>query len=264
MNGATGFVALGGGGVIYSLDNARTWSSGTISSGGWRGLCQVPGGFVAVAQAGPNYAATSSTGSTWTTRTMSSGQWRGCTYGAGKVVAVEGFPLSPSTRAAYSTDGGVSWSYTTCPSGEWLSVTYAHTIGFVAIANGGTNRAMTSPDGITWTARTIGTKPWRDIEWDGTRLWAVEFGGEVHTSTTGLSWSKNTTLSGSLTGIGVEPSGQIGISSEASTRLFISDDAGVSWGAPSSPVSDTWADIVGTYTVTLARPRASVGMILAN
>lgn len=248
QNGASGFVAVGGGGAMYSTDNARTWSSGSISAGGWRGVCAVPGGFVAVAQSGPNYAATSTTGSTWTTRTISSGYWRGCTYGAGTVVAVEGFTGSPSTRAAYSTNNGVTWSYTTCPSGEWLSVTYAHSLGlFVAVAVGGTNRAMTSPDGVTWTARTIASKPWRDIEWDGSNLWAVEFGGQVHTSPTGTSWSLNTTLSGSLTGLGVEPSGQISVSSEASTRLFLSDDGGTTWGTPATPVSDTWADIAGSW-----------------
>ncbi|HEY6018470.1 MAG TPA: hypothetical protein VIY48_00785, partial [Candidatus Paceibacterota bacterium] len=63
------------------------------------------------------------------------------------------------------------------------------------------NAAATSPDGITWTLRTLpSTVPWKGIAWNGTTFCAVAggttFGGTLSnaaaTSTDGITWAAQT------------------------------------------------------------------------
>ena len=49
---------------------------------------------------------------------------------------------------------------TAAEANSWNSVTYGNGL-FVAVANSGTHQAMTSPDGVTWTARRLATNNWR-------------------------------------------------------------------------------------------------------
>ena len=47
-------------------------------------------------------------------------------------------------------------------TGAWNAVTYGDS-KWVAVAGSGTNRAMTSTDGLTWTARTIDANTWNGV-----------------------------------------------------------------------------------------------------
>jgi hypothetical protein len=63
---------------------------------------------------------------------------------------------------------GVSWSNQTSPNtNTWRSIVYADSLGiFLAVADGGgAGKCMTSPDGLTWTARTISSDNWGDVAW---------------------------------------------------------------------------------------------------
>jgi hypothetical protein len=78
----------------------------------------------------------------------------------------------PSTQVIYSSDG-VNWLNPadglvpidgTNPN-SWFGVAWSPELGlFSAVAGSGTNRCMTSPDGITWTAFAV-LKTWSDIVW---------------------------------------------------------------------------------------------------
>jgi hypothetical protein len=62
----------------------------------------------------------------------------------------------------YSADG-ITWSPATeAQTNAWQSVTYGNGL-FVAVSSNGTNRVMTSPDGIIWTSRSIEANQWSGI-----------------------------------------------------------------------------------------------------
>lgn len=80
-------------------------------------------------------------------------------------------PVFPTKgRVATSTDG-LTWVRRNAASTvNWTSVCWSPTLGiFVAVGYGGTAtaRAMTSPDGITWTAQTTPSdnNNWYDVCW---------------------------------------------------------------------------------------------------
>ncbi len=87
-------------------------------------------------------------------------------------------------------------------------MTYGNDL-FVAVANSGSgNRVMTSPDGITWTARSsASSNQWNCVTYGGGLFVAVASSGtnnRVMTSSDGVAWtSQNTTSVGTNTWFGV-------------------------------------------------------------
>lgn len=80
----------------------------------------------------------------------------------------------------------------------WLSVCWSPELAiFCAVSQDGTNRVMTSPDGITWTARTASAaSTWSSVIWspDLNLFCAVANGGatRVMTSPDGVAWTSRT------------------------------------------------------------------------
>src|SRR5690606_38407705 len=70
---------------------------------------------------------------------------------------------------------------------------------FVAVANNGTNRVMTSPDGITWTLRSAAAvNTWYSVCYGEGQFVAVGDSGtgkQVMTSTNGINWTLDDTPS---------------------------------------------------------------------
>ena len=173
----------------HGIPTASQWTIGTTSgpsSVTRTGLIYAGGQFVALNSAGAGGGAlTSPDGITWTARTMPSlggGGWTGITYGGGQYVAVGG--------------------------------------GFIAFAGGvATTTCATSPDGVTWTARTLPVSG----------MWnAVGYGGglfvAVGASSTGASWT-----------------------------TFATSPDGITWTARTASVSGLWSDVAygsGRFVVT--------------
>ncbi|MDH3401932.1 MAG: hypothetical protein OEM03_13320 [Chromatiales bacterium] len=62
--------------------------------------------------------------------------------------------------------------------------------GSLFVAVGDLGKIVSSPDGITWTARTSGTtQRLNGVSWDGSRFLAVGDGGTILSSANGTSWS---------------------------------------------------------------------------
>ena len=147
------FVAVSGFGthVMTSLDGVTWTAAQTVPAAGYFGVTYGNGLFVAVAGNGP-YVMTSPDGITWTTQTGVA-YWLGCRHLRQRPVRRGGSrhrrrePGDDFARR-HHLDG-----QTAAEANIWYSVTYGNGL-FVAVAGSGTHRVMTSPDGITWTART--------------------------------------------------------------------------------------------------------------
>lgn len=155
--GAGLFVAVstGGGQSIATSPDGITWtlrSTALPSSQTWQPIAFGNGVFVVIAQ-NTSVAATSADGITWTQRTLpATASWNWVTYGVDRFVAV-----GTGTNAIFSTDNGVTWTTATTPpaSGTWNKVTYGNGLFLAVAGQASSTMASTSPDGITWTAKTL-------------------------------------------------------------------------------------------------------------
>lgn len=142
--GAGVFVAVGTNSVATSPDGI-TWTTRTIPNTAWRAISYGAGVFVAI---GAGSTVTSPDGITWTARTSVAANMGPITYGGGRFVVLS---QSAAGGGATSVDG-ISWTAITTVAGVTPnSVAYGAGV-FVAV---GTSGAMTSPDGLVWTARPI-------------------------------------------------------------------------------------------------------------
>ena len=82
-------------------------------------------------------------------------------------------------------------SRTAAEANLWSSITFGNNL-FVAIASNGTNRVMTSPDGITWTPQLAAeANQWLSVTFgDGLFVAVAQTGtNRVMTSTDGITWT---------------------------------------------------------------------------
>lgn len=154
-------------------------------------------------------------------------------YGNDIYVGVE-----TSGRDIVTSQDGINW---TARLGIALTSPYdyralAYGAGlFVCLSNSssgtGSPYAMTSPDGVTWTARTVPTEQWRNLKWSGTEFVAVcnPPGGTnyVYTSPDGLTWTKRTVATTEVRQ-GLAYGNGTWVVAEQSNTLY-STDGGVTW-----------------------------------
>ncbi len=180
------FVAVAPSKVMYSTDNADTWTELLSAqepdiAGSWESIAF--GGttgnkkFVVVGRGssgGDNRVSASSDGINWVVRrqepaTPAPGSidpaWYSVTYGGGYFVAVANVGNCNSNFYACAegvmrSSDGVTWNRVTLPTEAqgkcWMDVTYGEIDGigtFIAVGDCGTHRVMTSTDGgATWIA----------------------------------------------------------------------------------------------------------------
>lgn len=134
-------------------------------------------------------AATSPDGITWTQRSLPTSQaWTRLTFASGRFVAVSG---GPSQTAITSTDG-INWTASTMPFfTEWSDVAFGAGL-FLAVSSS-SGRAATSPNGTTWTARTLVNRSWGNVVYGNGRFVITTNGtsqsDEYTQSTDGISFS---------------------------------------------------------------------------
>jgi hypothetical protein len=145
-------VAVGASGVIRTSPDGVTWTgrtSGTaarLNAVTWFAAASL---FIVVGSGG--VILTSPDGITWTSRTSGTAvDLVGVTSNGSLAVAVggDGF-VTPVTRSA----NGTSWTNQNITSGPLASVAWSARFGLFCAA-GGFSNPQTSPDGVTWTART--------------------------------------------------------------------------------------------------------------
>ena len=127
--------------------------------------------------------------SAWALKTLpATAVWNKVIYGNGTFLAF----VSGSTAAATSTDGGNTWTARTLANLACTDGIYANGL-FVLVGSGGT--IQTSPDGITWTARTSGTTYLLNGIDYGNGIFVISMGqaeqssSQIATSTDGVTWT---------------------------------------------------------------------------
>jgi hypothetical protein len=191
-NGRFVTVPYGSSGSAYSSNEGASWSTGNLLvSRNWAAVGFGNSTFVAVANTA-SVCAISSDGNTWAQRNLpASRTWNGVAYGNGTWVAV----ASDAAFGAYSTDNGATWTQCVTPSGLF-NVAYGNGIW---VAVGPSPGGASSPDGITWTARTLPTVTsgnWLGVAYGNGRFVAVCAGSTTITqaavSYDGINWTQTT------------------------------------------------------------------------
>jgi hypothetical protein len=215
--------------------------------------------FVAV---GNEVAMSSPDGVTWTTRTIGSGNWTGITWDTtlAKFIAVR------SGASAISADG-INWTFyfqstydhiwdaqSAAESTVWTAITWSPELSlFVAVARNGTNRVMSSPDGITWTARSTSAYSWNSIAWSPelSLFVAIEADGAQKslTSPDGITWTERSTPTGNWLSVIFANSMFIALAF-ASNKAITSTD-GINWTERTTAASANWTGLAWSPSLSL-------------
>lgn len=92
-----------------------------------------------------------------------------------------------SNTAFVTSNNGSVWTKQTVTSRAWSAPAWNGTV-FCAVASGSAV-AITSPDGVTWTERTLPVSTlWNSVEWDGS-VFIAQGGYGLATSPDGITWT---------------------------------------------------------------------------
>lgn len=153
------------------------------------------------------------------------------------------------------------WNEELVTANQWINMTYAPEIRtFCAIGSSGTNRALLSQDGETWTSYPVAVNnTWTAVAWSNTlRLFvAVAFDGttsdNVMTSADGQTWtSQSSPQANQWYSVCWSPALKLfcATSLNGTNRVMTSSD-GVAWNVQSSPTdqwySVCWADYLNLF-----------------
>lgn len=101
---------------------------------------------------------------------------------------------------AWSSFRPLEWTAATAAEANaWRGSAWSPELAiFAAVSNDGTNRVMTSPDGIAWTSRLVLTNAWNDVIWSPDLLMFLAVSSttasptQFLTSTDGITWTPQT------------------------------------------------------------------------
>ena len=142
---------------------------------------------------------------------------------------------------------------TSAADNQWNDIVYSSEKSlFVAVSRDGTNRVMTSPDGITWTSRTIPSGSYYTIDWNSVLFCAVG-DNAVATSPDGITWTSRT-ITGNYRAMVWSGSQFVAVGTNAAAT---SPD-GITWTSRTIPAG-TYRSVVwtGTYFVTVGSSKSA-------
>jgi hypothetical protein len=198
-NGTTVAVMYVNGGLMRRTTDGYTWTNvsanvANIEAGG----CVLWSGSLFMAVSGLGKCWTSPDGLTWTQRTTlpTTPNAYAIGYGSGRWLIA----ASSGTSVWYSTDDGVTWNTGTATSysfGQRTQIPFG--AGVFVLANyaaGASAKVQTSPDGVTWTTRTVSTFTGQAYNCVFGNGYFVYFGnnsaslGSIQTSSDGITWTQ--------------------------------------------------------------------------
>lgn len=235
--GATG-TTITGGWTAYPSSNDYNWFS--IAYGNNR--------FVAmratISGAADSMYSTDN-GQTWTTTgtLVTVHDWKSIAYGNGTFVVVPGWAAGGNQKFALTPDGH-NWTTISSPSNFiWTGITYGGGL-FVAVANypgfapypdPGTTPIATSPDGVTWTLRSVpaagASLPYSAVAY-GNGIYVAASSTCVLSSTDGINWVATTSLPVAWTTISSIAYGNgvfVAVVAFPSANLIFTSEDGVTW-----------------------------------
>jgi hypothetical protein len=131
---------------------------------------------------------------------------------------------------------GTTWTArSAAEANQWSSVTFGNGT-FVAVSNNGTNRVMTSTDGITWTPRSVPASSWASVTYgNGVFVAVAGFGTDrIMTSPDGVTWTPRGSSTDSWAGITFGNNTFVAVASMGTNRVMTSTD-GITWTNRSVP-----------------------------
>lgn len=247
-------VAFAGSGsrVMYSY-NGSIWvivNTGSLDSVAWNAVCWSQELGIFVVAGGNNTMMYSYDGINWSSTTVgtNSGVWYWVCWAPeiSTFVAV----MSSGTAAnkvAYSTNG-VNWTLaaSTNDSAAWVSVCWSAELGiFVAVSQSATNRIMTSPNGINWTARPSAAADSAlcfSICWSpelGMFVIVVNGGSTVLTSSDGIIWTSRPAVNGLWTSVCWSAELALFVAVSNGTNYIMTSPDGITWTSQKTASNNT-------------------------
>lgn len=242
--------------IWNSINSPGVFKVETIGAGNSSNI--VYGNSTYVALSAVNAILTSTDGLNWTNRAVPNmgSPWKALAFGNGAFVAVASGGASGQTRMIRSTDG-INWTSTN-PGIQvsWTSITYGNGL-FVAVAcgtgTGGTcntsagTRVVTSPDGITWTARTAPAALWNAVTYGNGLFVAVsESNGpnNVMTSPDGITWTARTAPNGMWGDVEYGNGRFVATAWSKVSNLVMTSPDGITWTSRSVTEEDGYTSLV--------------------
>ena len=186
------FVAVAGSGNLSAVSrDGKAWVFGTLPAAtGWGRLAIRDGLICCISATLSLSVATSMDGLNWTSQSLPSAL-------PAVDIAVNGdrFLIITSTATYSYSDSGITWtngSFYTAGANGWSAIA-SNGVIFVALLHG-TNSAVTSPDGVSWTNVTLPVVGnWSKLIYGNGLFFAVENGsGRILYSPDGVAWSYKT------------------------------------------------------------------------
>ena len=146
----------------------------------------------------------------------------------------------------------INWTgRTPAETNNWSGVAYGNGV-FVAVSTDGTNRVMTSPDGVTWTARSAPNSQWMTVTYGNGLFVAVADWGSnlVMTSPDGINWTARSAAASSYWRSVTYGNGLfVAVAWNGASQVMTSPD-GINWTARSVPEANGWKSVTygnGTF-----------------
>lgn len=145
--------------------DGTNWTNYGVSQS-WNSICWSPelGLFCAV---GLNKACTSPDGINWTVQTTPNNAWESVCWSPELSIFAAVATGASLGYVVMTSSNGILWTQRVSTENvPWKSIIWCADIHiFFAVASAGTNRFMTSRDGITWTAKNVSAQTWQTAVW---------------------------------------------------------------------------------------------------
>jgi hypothetical protein len=250
---------------IATSPDGITWTARTVPvSDYWYRIVYGNGMFVVTGIGPTDTALVSTNGINWTTKALPSDlQYKAVAFGNNKFVA-HGYNsntveiLSPTAQGAATAGELSAFSLSQMPAATyWRSVAYGNGV-FVATTENTLNIAATSPDGFTWTQRTLPSAgSWYTVVYgNGMFVAFCNASNKIATSPDGITWTART-LPGSGTWYGAAFGNGLFVALATNTSKAYTSPDGITWATRTLPSVASWTDVTfgnGTFVIVAAGP----------